>query len=149
MANEDWMGAFTDTLNLTLADITIPASHDAGVSEVHNLRYTGRIGPEGDTIAQYYDITGQLEAGSRFFDLRIASHSGVLKTFHGGNMAGRWGQRADTVFGQVDDFLEDHDGEIVILRVSHTKEAANVGACVTANIDATRLYRSRRNLACG
>lgn len=148
MPNADWMGAFTDTLNLTLADLTLPASHDAGVSEAHHQRYTARIGPDKDTIAQYYDIAGQLGAGSRFFDLRIAPHGGVLKTFHGGNLGGQWGQRADLIFQEVDTFLTNHPGEIVILRISHTKASANVGACVTANINVARRYCvGQRNLA--
>ncbi|MEL7115872.1 MAG: hypothetical protein AAGP08_09815, partial [Pseudomonadota bacterium] len=53
--------------NLTLADISIPGSHDAGMYELtHNLGG----GAVCNTITQSLDIAGQLKAGMRYFDLR-------------------------------------------------------------------------------
>ena len=70
MANEQWMSAFTDRDDLSLSDITIPASHDAGLSENHFYPYH-KTSPRKHCVCQEYDIAGQLAAGSRFFDLRI------------------------------------------------------------------------------
>lgn len=153
MANEDWMAGFTNRDDLALRDITIPASHDAGLSEDDDCYIPyGRISSRAHVICQYHNIAGQLEAGSRAFDLRIAKKSGVLRCFHGegvfGSMGGGWGQRAVEIFQQVNTFLTNHPGEIVILRISHTKETAGVHNAILGNIDGERLYKSGpRNIA--
>lgn len=139
MPYPDWMAAFSDRDDLTLADITFPASHDAGLQEHQGGNgqsegFTGftKLGSAPDTICQYYDIAGQLSVGSRAYDLRIKKDdSGLLRTFHGeGNplakAGGGYGQDAASIFQQVNTFLQQHDGEIVILRISHTKEKDNV-----------------------
>lgn len=161
MPNSDWMSEFSDSDDLTLCDITFPASHDAGLSEApdcyHAISTVGATVMNGrpDTICQEHDIAGQLMAGSRAFDVRIAMRGGEARTIHAeggpiGKSGGGYGQLASTIMQQVDAFLAAHDGEIVIVRVSHTDATtgARVAQLVTDHIDATRLYRSGpRNLA--
>lgn len=137
MANEDWMRSYTSSTTLRLRDLTLPASHDAGLPEggieKYNPGFIGRkIASKRHIICQHYNIEGQLQAGSRFFDLRISTHNNVLTTFHGeglfGSIGGGWGQDVESIFNQVADFLRAHTGEIVILRISHTSEANNAKA---------------------
>ena len=153
MPNEDWMAAFTDRQDLTLADITIPVSHDAGLSEAAGCYtpYSSSMG-KNQTICQYVDVAGQLSAGSRGFDIRIGVHSGVVRTFHGegvgGGALGGWGQTANSIFQQINTFLANHPGEIVITRISHTEESAGAHRSVRANIHNDRLLRcGPRNIA--
>jgi len=149
--NADWMAGFTNRDDLTLADITFPASHDAGLS--HGVGgytpYKGGGGYKADTICQYYDISGQLETGSRAFDLRIDTKGGVARCYHGDylNMGG-YGHSADEVFSHVNLFLQAHAGEIVIVRISHTKESVGVHRLIQQNIHSSRLVEcGPRNLA--
>jgi hypothetical protein len=140
------MTGFTNREDLRLTDITIPASHDAGVSEADDCHIGyNALSARKNYIAQQYNIAGQLAAGSRFFDLRIARKSGKLRAFHGegvlGNLGGGWGQSAASIFEQVDTFLQNHTGEIVILRISHTKASDMVYRAVIGKIHPSRLYR--------
>jgi hypothetical protein len=153
MPNDDWMNGFTDRNDISLVDISFPASHDAGLSEAPG-GYTpyGPASSRNDTICHYADIAGQLSAGSRAFDLRIGTKAGEARTFHGegvfGSIGGGWGQSAATIFTQVDTFLTNHVGEIVILRISHTKEDVGVANLVTGRINPNRLYKAGpRNIA--
>lgn len=154
MPNHDWMAGFSNRDDLTLVDVTFPGSHDAGLQEAEGgfSGYTP-VASRADTICQFYDIKGQLEVGSRAFDLRIAKQGNVLRTFHGeGNplalAGGGWGQGAISIFEQVDDFLRVHTGEIVILRISHSSEKDQIHNQVRASIAASRLYRAGpRNIA--
>lgn len=161
MPNPDWMAPFTNRGDLNLTDITFPASHDAGLQEHmggdgQSKGFSGytALASSVDTICQYHDIAGQLEVGSRAFDLRIAkTRSGKLRTFHGeGNplalAGGGWGQDANSIFRQVNEFLQVHTGEIVILRISHTTEKDGVHDAVLANISPERLFKGGpQNLA--
>lgn len=154
MPHDDWMAPFTDRSDLALVDVTFPGSHDAGLQEATGgfSGYTA-VASRDDTICQTYDVAGQLSAGSRAYDLRIANRSGTLRTFHGeGNplalMGGGWGQDARSIFEQVDDFLAHHTGEIVILRISHSSESDGVHSEVLRSIAPSRRYCSYpQNLA--
>ena len=149
MANEDWMDGFTDDDTRYLTDLVLPASHDAGVSQSHYDGYWKGSSAK-HTIAQRYDIAGQLAAGSRFFDLRIGRHNGQLHTFHGeglGSLGGGWGESAQSIFQAVDAFLAAHTGEIVILRISHTDESKGAHTLLLNSIAAQRLCCLNRNIA--
>jgi len=54
---------------------------------------------------------------------------------------GGWGLRAKEFLPQVDAFLQAHAGEIVILRISHTKEDVGVHQKVLQYIDSDRLFK--------
>lgn len=144
MANEQWMSAFTDRDDLSLSDITIPASHDAGLSENHFYPYH-KTSPRKHCVCQEYDIAGQLAAGSRFFDLRIEKKGNHLHTLHGegfGRLGGAHGQKAGEIFEQVRTFLDTNDKEIVILRITHTEAKHNVHQLVADKLG-DRLYKCR------
>ncbi len=148
MSNEQWMYSFTKRKDIGLVDITIPASHDAGVSDDDYYAYT-KLSSTNDTIAQSGNIQKQLEAGSRFFDLRIGRYQNQLHTFHGegvfGSIGGGWGQSARSIFEQVDEFLEWYDSEIVILRISHTEANLAVHTLLGQVIDKDRLFKCGPN----
>ncbi len=145
MANEDWMSGFTDRRDLSLVDLCLPASHDAGVSDDHYYPY-GKLSSKASTIAQAGNIKKQLEWGSRFFDLRIAKKGTTLQTFHGegvfGGTGGGWGQPAESIFEEAHEFIKEHTGEIVILRISHTEGKHDVGSLLRNTIRQSRLYCS-------
>ena len=156
MPNTDWMAPFTDRWDLTLKTITFPASHDAGLHEgAGGFKSMGMIKAKDSTICQFGNIESQLNAGSRAFDLRIrANKSGELRTYHSESVAdllgqGGWGQDANSIFEQVDAFLQVHTGEIVILRISHTKEADGAHIAAKTKIAKARRYCSltAKNLA--
>ena len=144
MANEAWMSAFTDRGDISLSDITIPASHDAGLSKGHFYPYH-MTSPRKHCICQEGDIESQLAAGSRFFDLRIEKKGNNLHTLHGeglGRLGGAHGQQAGEIFEQIDDFLSTNNKEIVILRITHTEEKHKVHTLISQKLR-DRLYRTR------
>jgi hypothetical protein len=109
--------------NLKLRDLTLPSSHDAGVSEaVHDWKGF----PVGKTryVCQDVDIAGQLACGSRFFDVRFDVHNSAAQTVHETAGVGGWGETADSIFEAIDAHLHANRGEIVIVRVSHTSASA-------------------------
>lgn len=93
----------------------MPGSHDAGMS-----RKTGGtpLGSEHATLTQTRDIAGQLDCGSRFFDLRPVLGDGTYKTGHYSKVALNWqganGQSIAEIVGQVNAHLDAHP-ELVIL----------------------------------
>jgi hypothetical protein len=156
MPNTDWMAGFTNRGDLQLTDITFPASHDAGLSEADDCYIPyGKLGARDSTICHYYNIGGQLNAGSRAFDIRFDMKNGEARTIHGegviGGTFGGWGQTASSIIQQVNTFLTAHPGEIVILRISHTtpQAAADVARLATLYLDrGNRLYKAGpRNIA--
>ena len=145
----DWMAGFSDRDDLTLCDITFPASHDAGLSHAPGGFIPYAVGGADSTICQYYNIGQQLMAGSRALDLRIQKKGGVPRCYHGDyKPLGGYGHRCDEFLPQIDSFLDDHPGEIVIVRISHTKESVGVHNLVLDMIDGDRLLKcGPRNLA--
>jgi hypothetical protein len=120
----DWIGQIPND-NLTLRDITMPSSHDAGVSHVHNAnRNAGWAVGSGGYICQTYDIAGQLNCGARFFDVRFDMRNGVPTTTHETAGSGGWGENAASIFTAIDAHLTAHTREIIIVRVSHTDAEA-------------------------
>lgn len=125
MANPDWMAAIPNN-SLRLNQITMPSAHDAGVST--NTYVQKGLCRKIWAVCQSQDIAGQLNSGARFFDIRFDLKGGVATTVHETAGQGGWGETAQSIFTSVKNFLDAHDQEIVILRVSHTNEKA--GAAV-------------------
>ncbi|TFK73239.1 PLC-like phosphodiesterase [Pluteus cervinus] len=118
----DWMHSFLPTLgSRTLREICIPGSHDAGMS----TRSGGTaFAVKDNVITQTGPVSFQLQAGSRYFDLRPAISAGhyvaghysyvdPLKSWQGGN-----GQSFDDVISQINDFTS-RNRELVIVDLSH------------------------------
>jgi 1-phosphatidylinositol phosphodiesterase len=124
----EWMSDIPD--DTKLSNIIMPGSHDAGMSVVQGKRAVG-FGwavPDASIITQDLDIAGQLNAGTRFFDIRVYNWGkihGELYTGHfaeakkGKATAGGYGQKLDEVLTQVKGFLDTNDSETVILKFSH------------------------------
>ncbi|KAI9860060.1 MAG: hypothetical protein M1813_006408 [Trichoglossum hirsutum] len=98
----------------------MPASHDAGMS-VLNGHTSGSN--KQDTVTQNLDISGQLNSGARYFDIRPVIASGGFATGHYSKIKGVWqsgnGQSIDDIISQINRFL-DCNQELVILSPSHT-----------------------------
>ena len=62
-------------------------------------------------------------------------------------LLGGWGHKARDVFSEVNDFLGHHAGEIVILRISHTKEEHNVHGLLSGILGDRLLCVGPQNLA--
>ena len=105
----------------------MPGSHHAGMSVTRNCNLLTQSLTLTDTAVQTQslDITGQLEAGSRYFDIRPAFGRDsfgqyVLHTYHRVGGVGCDGETIQDVTDQVVAvFLELHPTETVILKISH------------------------------
>lgn len=116
----NWMANIPNN-DLQLKDITMPGSHDAGVSRVHNAnKLAGWVVGASGYVCQEYDIAGQLNAGSRFFDVRFSMKDNVPTTVHETAGSGGWGESAQSIFAAIKAHLDANSQEFVIVRVSHT-----------------------------
>ena len=112
--------------NLTLKDIVIPGSHDAGMSALN-----GTGGTQGgsintcNTLTQKQNIGKQLNAGIRMFDLRVGSFKNSIYTKHSSSdcmadaMGGGYGERFKDILDSVKTFLDRNKKEFIILTFSH------------------------------
>ena len=117
----DWMQNSLSTIgDKTLRQISIPGSHDSGMSEVEG-------GTAGGTSAnvqtQTLNIGGQLEYGVRYFDIRPVIAGGVFRAGHYTDLslfgtAGANGQSIDSMVSQINQFTRKHH-ELIILNLSH------------------------------
>lgn len=115
-----WMA---DHINLlggkTLMEIAMPASHDAGMSVSDNCAWGALT---CSTKTQTQSIGGQLEVGSRYFDIRPVLYDGEFYTGHysmlAGQTAGCNGQSMADVLSDVVDYLAS-GRDLVILKFSH------------------------------
>lgn len=72
--NAGWMASLPDTTHV--CRLSIPGTHDSGTSGVRfPMRHYART--------QTMDLSGQWDAGIRFFDLRPRLDGGELKIYHG------------------------------------------------------------------
>lgn len=118
---------------LTLKDIVIPGSHDAGMSALNGTggKQAGSIN-NCNTLTQKLNIGQQLNAGIRMFDLRVGSFKNSIYTKHSSSdcmaeaMGGGYGERFKDIIDSVKNFLSRNKKEFVILTFSHfcPKEAS-------------------------
>lgn len=114
-----WMSYLPD--NLTLNEIVIPGSHDAGMS-VCQASWPDDLAA-GLSITQIKSILGQLNDGVRYFDLRVDERDdGRLVTYHrNGDGAGCSGENLSDIMNDTRTFLSDYPKETVILKFSHIR----------------------------
>ena len=123
---ENWMQQNLPAIGCQpLRHLCMPASHDAGMSQLNgNTAFANAQ----DTLTQYSDISGQLAAGFRYFDIRPVIHDGQFYTGHYSDIAGSWqggnGQSIASVIDQVNTFLTGNH-ELVILDLSHAYDTDN------------------------
>lgn len=99
----EWMSQISD--NTLISDLTIPGTHDTGTYALEAVNF-------GYSKCQNMNMTLQLEAGIRYFDLRV---TGGMDLEHGGlpcNVS------FDQIASATTEFLENHDGETVIFELS-------------------------------
>lgn len=116
-----WM---SDSLNLigtkTLRQICIPGSHDAGMSVCQN----GTVGGHPcNTITQSQNILGQLNLGTRYFDLRPTISGGNYYTGHYTNLGissqGANGESFSSIIAGINSFTSNTNcKELLIFKIS-------------------------------
>jgi len=107
----NWMSHLPDDMNIT--DISIPGSHDAGTAKT-----TTHLNSSAQ--CQQHTIQEQLNAGVRYFDIRIEKKGdGEVYLTHNGIdcFMGDDHLKFNTVMGWVDSFLTENPGETVIFQI--------------------------------
>jgi hypothetical protein len=148
MPNNAWMGTHADTD--TLASLVMPGSHDA-------CMYECRSGAAASAITQFGTISEQLNAGARFFDVRLYYKNSCLRAGHFVSKSsatfGSYGPAFDTVATDIKNFLDANPSELVLLKISLSKDAASTskgdGANRIQTLFGDKLYESAapKNLA--
>lgn len=150
-----WMETVLHSGNstLTLKDIVIPGSHDAGMSVLSGVGGTqSNTINECNTLTQVLPIKQQLQEGIRMFDLRVGSYNGVLYTKHSSSdcmadaIGGGYGERLHDILQAIHDFLSVHHQEVILLTFSHFCEQETpvraLADSVTSVIGSPYVYRS-------
>jgi 1-phosphatidylinositol phosphodiesterase len=99
-----WMGHVSDTASL--ADLTIPGTHDSGATHEH-------FG--GTAKCQNLTVRDQLDIGVRYLDIRLRHYGDSLVVHHGSVYQHL---NFNDVLIQVTDFLEENPSEVVMMEVS-------------------------------
>ena len=108
----------------------MPGSHDALVNKEHykpkKTHMLGRSTPK-NTVCQEVNILGQLERGSRFFDIRLEKNSeGEVLGIHSEGISdmigdGGYGQSWEEAVKEAVDFLNKFEDQFIIFKVTHVK----------------------------
>lgn len=114
----NWLGALDDTLSLN--QIMMPGSHDAGMSALAHCAPPLFSPPF--TKTQKLSIGNQLIAGSRYFDIRIDYDHDALVTYHRSGQWGCNGQSLQETMEEVKNFLILNPSEMAILKFSHIRD---------------------------
>ncbi len=115
--DNDWMSGIDD--NTQISAITIPGSHDSGT-----YVFNGTVYADFGAMDQHQDITGQLNQGCRYLDIRLYNNgSGFLYIQHGGAASGT---DFETILQQVYSFLDSNPRETVIMVVK--EETSQTGS---------------------
>ena len=116
MAESDWMAIYQDR---KLGELHLPGSHDAGTTKQYIDKTL--VGTDSNAATQTLTIREQLEAGTRFFDLRLTEHKKKIVAHHTTAGQGAYGKTAvDDVLADAADFCNKHKTEVAIFRISHT-----------------------------
>lgn len=116
----DWMSILLEknpSTNISLRDICIPGSHDAGMFLVQDCS----VGANScNTQTQYLDFKNQLEGGIRIFDVRPIFFKNRYYTQHATDCDGLGckGDRMENIIAQTKTFLDNH-AEVVIFQMGH------------------------------
>ena len=124
---ESWMNGYrTKSLN----QLCIPAAHDAGMSTVGYCTDIAELHSETGTKTQSKNFKEMLDCGIRYFDVRpvwlqdgLNPHaSPVAYTGHFSDKMGGIGCLGITmqeIINQVNNFIEEFNKEVIILKFSH------------------------------
>ena len=116
----NWMSDLLKTYpsqSITLANICLPASHDACM---YLTQHCTAFANSGNTQTQYLPMKQQLEAGLRMFDVRPWYFENDFYAHHSTHCDGLGckGDQLKNVLSQTREFLESH-AELVIINLSH------------------------------
>lgn len=105
--------------NKTLLEIAMPGSHDAGMTMTQDCRMAQKC----NTQTQNQTILGQLQVGSRYFDIRPVVYNGAMYTGHYSvekvlGTLGCNGQSMADVLSEVVNYIQTGK-DLVILKFSH------------------------------
>ncbi|KAH7407665.1 hypothetical protein BKA64DRAFT_775714 [Cadophora sp. MPI-SDFR-AT-0126] len=116
-----WQQATLSTIGTrSLREIAMPASHDAGMSQV--TRFYG--GVAHNTQTQSVHIYQQLVYGTRWFDIRPVIRKEKWYTNHlsavpGLGCQGAFGRTIPDIIKDINRFTAENPGELIILELSH------------------------------
>jgi 1-phosphatidylinositol phosphodiesterase len=105
----DWMSEIPD--NRSLADLTIPGTHDSGADLDGALSQW--------TKCQSLSIGDQLSSGVRFLDIRLKLQEDGLNVYHG---IADQELSFDEVRADCKAFLEAHPGEVILMSIKQEDE---------------------------
>ena len=120
---DHWMADMSDVIGpRLLKQVVIPGSHDAGTYNFGGVS-------EPYTEAQDVDITAQLNAGSRYLDIRASyAQSGASATWDFWNVHGSFSSYSVRLEDMLSDVLafanqESHNKEIILLSISASADS--------------------------
>jgi hypothetical protein len=108
LENSNWMAKLQKAApSLKLRDVVMPGTHDSASSTIPKAKLFAAV-----SSTQNLNITGQLNMGMRYLDVRVATgSSGETAIFHGCIEGGLF----CNVLEQINTFLTDHAGEFIFL----------------------------------
>ena len=146
----DWMSHLPDAAMLNTC--VLPATHDSGMcfsylrsgalhplqllakpltglaAQLNDLANPRKIKFSHDNFTtQIYGVQGQLQFGARQFDLRITSHNGTYRAYHGGYLqkllAGqrKYGEKWADICSAISIFMHANQSEFLILKLDKQK----------------------------
>lgn len=120
-AGNNWMSSLNGAL--PISQLSIPGTHDAGA------RYEPLA---GTAKCQTLTITGQLEAGVRFLDIRCRHQNDVFNIYHGAV-----DQKATyaSVLAEISAFLTKNPRETVIISVKEEESSSGTTRSFEATFD--------------
>ena len=141
MAQTEWMKNYG---NVKLGELHMPGSHDAGTSEKY-IDLTA-VGTNSNAATQNLTIADQIGVGTRFFDLRLASHNKQVVAHHTTGGQGAYSKvPVDDVLSAAAAFCAQHPSEVVIFRISHTSGKTKADEIALASGGA-QLHKGTGNL---
>ena len=110
--------------DLTLREICMPGSHNAGMSV---SRYSTKLGLDKVVLCQSRSVAEQLAYGVRYFDIRPIGRGPEFETGHYSKndtfgWQGASGQTMDEIVKQINAFTRENH-EVIILNVTHSYQA--------------------------
>lgn len=123
----DWMKSIPDETNLT--SLSIPGTHDTMTYEIENQRLE----------CQNWNLTVQMEAGMRYFDIRARLKNDELRIYH---TSGDTGFSYEDVLLRMCGFLKKNPSETIVMRLK--EEGVPLGHNTITFEDAFNSYRDSR-----
>lgn len=121
----DWMRANLSTLGpRSLSQIAIVGSHDAGMSKITHKEAVPDFLLNSFVLTQFNPIAGQLQDGSRYFDVRPIIGGGEYCTGHYTGSVGARGERIQDIINDVNNYTASNK-ELIIINLSHDSNTDN------------------------